>query len=367
MKPKKFHIQHFPSERIRILFKDNNAFLDENIKYFGSKQELAYFLSVSPQLIDHWKKPNRFIPLSSIKKIVSKRKLDWDKIEKKIIAYKGPNLSNIITNPKLPIIESPELFAIIGHLIGDGSVNKNGIPIYTNKDKTLIENFHKLVNSVFGNIQGKLYKTNSDCYQYTSSKIISDLLYSFYKIKFDTYNSRIPKRVEKLPPKFSILLIKALTDDEGSVDLNHRITLFLRNKYILKSIRALLIKKLGFSNISSVIQKTKLDYYLAIRSKDIEKYFNIIGFNHPIKNKILSDIIKIRKKSLGVRRKKDTTKNEIQRLLSNKIFSTNEITFKLGITKSNVTAQITKLKNEGLIKMYDKKGQTIRWTNMEVY
>src|SRR3989344_486072 len=161
MKIKEFHLKDFPLKKIRILFKNNKKFLDESINYFGSLKKLADFLSVSTQVIYYWKKLNLFIPLEHIKKIVDKRKLNWNKLEKEVIAYKGSNLSLTITNPKLPIIESPELFAIIGHLIGDGSVNKNGIPIYTNKDKTLIENFHKLVNSVFGNIQGKLYKTNS--------------------------------------------------------------------------------------------------------------------------------------------------------------------------------------------------------------
>ena len=365
MKIKKYHLKNFPEERVRILLKSNKKFLDESINYFGSLKKLSDFLSVSPQLIYYWEKLNLFVPLKYVKKIVNERNLDWYKIEKNVIAYKGPNSSLLVQNPKLPISESPELFAIITHLIGDGSVNKNNIPIYTNSNAELISNFQRLVSCVFGDVGGKIYKRKSGCYEFRSSRIIADLIKSFYKINFDTYNATIPKRVAYLPKKFSISVIKAFADDEGSVDLNHRINLYSRNKKLLLFIRKLLIEKLMFRDISSVLQKSKLDFYLTIKPKDIEKYFKIVGFNHPLKSTRLSKIIEIRNKSSGVRRKDNQTKNEILNLLSYKNLSTEELILKLGIRKSNVNIPLKELNNDGMITKFNKHGQIIKWTKME--
>lgn len=363
MKIKKFHLKDFPVEKIRILFKDNRKFLDESISYFGSLKKLADFLSIFPQVINHWKKLNLFIPLKHIKKIVDKRKLNWDKLEKEVVAYKGLNLSLIIQNPKLPIIESPELFAVIGHLIGDGSVNKNGIPIYTNSNIKLIDNFQKLIISVFGNVRGKLYKSPSGAYQFRSSKVISDLIKSFYDINFDSSKSRIPEKIKYLPQEFSIAIIKAFGDDEATVDTNHRISFYSTNKHVLLSIKDLLKKKLMFNNVS-LFKKSKYYFYLTIKAKDIEKYYNTIGFNHSLKMAKLSKIIEIRKNSYKVRRRKNQTKNEILNLLSHQNLSTEDLTLKLRISRSNVNIPLKELENKGLISQLNKKGQTIMWTKI---
>src|SRR3989338_10344265 len=112
MKLKKVHLKDFPDKEIRILLKDSPAFLEENIRYFGSAKKIAEFLSVSPQVISTWKRLRLFIPLEHVKKLVNERELDWNKIEKNVLAYKGPNLGLVVEKPKLPIIESAELFEI---------------------------------------------------------------------------------------------------------------------------------------------------------------------------------------------------------------------------------------------------------------
>jgi len=365
MKVKKFHLKDFPAERVRIRLKNNQKFLDESIDYFSSIDKLANFLSVSPQVIYNWKKLNLYIPLQHIKKIVNERKLDWNNIEKNVVAYKGPNLSLQIRNPKLPIVESPELFAIISHLIGDGSININNIPSYFNTNKKLIGNFQKLIKFVFGDIEGKIYKKSSGAYEFRTSRIISDLIKSFYKINFGSRNARIPKKVISLPKEFSIALIRAFADDESMVDSNHRITFFSINKPVLKIIRSLLIKKLEFRNVTPILKGSNSSFYLTIKAKDIQKYYTAIGFNHPLKMIKLSKIIEIRKSSLGVRRKENQTKDEIIHLLSCQSLSTEELTSILKIRKNNVNIPLKELKKEGLIDQLIKNGHTIKWTKME--
>ncbi|MBI3026921.1 ArsR family transcriptional regulator [Candidatus Woesearchaeota archaeon] len=362
---KKFHLKDFPADRIRILLSDNDKFIDDSINYFGSLKKLANFLSVSPQVIHFWKKLNLFIPLVHIKKIVNKRGLDWNEIESNVITYKGPNSSLAVKNPKLPIIESPELFALIAHLIGDGSVNKNNIPIYTNSNKDLIDNFQKLISSVFGDVDEKIYYRNSGCYDLRSPRVIADLIKFFYNIDFKTRNAIIPERIKDLPIEFSVALIRAFADDEGNVDLNHKISIYSTNKNILLSIKELLTGKLDFSDVQ-IAEKSESYFYLTIKPKEIEKYFQVIGFNHPTKLNKLSKLIEIRNNYNGVRRKNNETKEEIIDLLSSENLSTEELIFKLGVRKSNVNMPLKDLYKKGLITKSNKIGQKIIWTKLEV-
>ena len=365
MEIKKFHLKDFPADRIRVLFNNNGKFIDESIRYFGSLKGLADFLSITPQVIHFWKKLNLFIPLVHIKNIVNERKLNWAEIERNVVAYKGLNSSLVIKNPKLPIVESPELFALIAHLIGDGSVNKNNIPIYTNSNKTLIDNFQRLILSVFGDIEEKIYKRDSGCFELRSSRTIADLIKFFYNIEFNARNASIPNRIKELPNEFSIALIRAFADDEGNVDLNHRICIYSINKSILLCIKELLVEKLGF-NDTQISEKSDSYFYLTIKPAEIKKYFEIIGFNHPIKLYKLSKLIEMRNNQNGVRRKHNGTKEEIINLLSSENLSTEELIFKLGIRKSNVSMPLRDLYDRGLITKSNKIGQKIIWTKLEV-
>ncbi len=365
MKIRKFHLKDFPEHRIRILFKCNEDFLDETITHFGSLKALAKFLNTSSNTIHQWKKLNLFIPLKHIKKIVVKRNLDWKKVEENVVAYKGPNSSLIVHKPKLPIVETPELFALIAHLIADGSVNKNGIPVYTNKNKRLIDNFQKLVSSVFGNIKSTTYLSDSGIYQLRTSMVISDLLSYFYDQEFSSIKAKVPQQLQDSPSEFAIAFIRAFVDDEGHVDSNHRINVYSQNKEVLESIHLLLTKKLNFKNVSPVLAKSKKDFYISIKSGDLKKYYTIIGFNHPLKMTTLNKLIKMRENSVGIRRKANQTKKEILNLLSSDNLSTEELTLILGIRRSNVRKPLNELRNDGLIISSHKKGQTIIWATME--
>ena len=365
MEIKKFHLKDFPDDRIRVLFKDNKKFLDKNINYFGSLKKLAQFLSVSPQVVHFWKKLNLFIPLTHIKKIANERNLGWDEIESDVVAYKGLNSSLVIKNPKLPIIESPELFALIAHLIGDGSVNKNNIPIYTNSNRELIDNFQKLILSVFGDAEEKIYKGKHGCFELRASRTVADLVKFFYNIDFNARSARIPDRIKDLPKEFSVALIRAFADDEGNVDLNHRVIIYSTNRPVLLFIKDLLTEKLAFTDIQ-ISEKSESYFYLTIKPKEIEKYFQVIEFNHPIKSNRLSKIIEMRNNSNGGRRKYNETREKIINLLASQNLSTEELVFELGVRKSNVNTPLKDLCKRNVISKADKIGQKIIWTKLEV-
>jgi len=359
---REFHIKNFPKENIRILFKNQNKFLDDAIKYFGTIKNLANHLSVSPQVVSSWKRINLYIPLWAIDRTIDKLNLSWKDIEKNVIAYKGINTSAPIKKPVLPIKETPELLKIITHLIGDGSVNKNGIPIYTNSNEKLISNFKNFLKNSFGLVQGKIYIDQHGNYQYRFSKIIPDLFNWFYNIDFDSSKSGLP-----LSNRLSINHIKAIiqsfADDESNVDLNNRIGFYSSNKELLKQIRNLLLNKLKFRYLSNISKKVG-EFYFYIKSQEVKKYAKEIGFAHPEKNRKLSILLTNKRKS-GNHGKPFETKSKILKLLRNKTLATNQMVERIGIRSSNICISLNALKKEGLIEKSFKKGQNIYWTKME--
>jgi len=366
MKPREFHIWQFPEDKIRVLFKDHKEFINNSIKLFGSKKALAEFLNISSPLIYYWGKYPLYIPLKHIKKIVNKFKLDWYKIEKEIISYKGINTSSPILNPKLPIKETPEIFALITHIICDGSVNKNGIPYYINSNKNLINNFDKILENSFGKVNKRIRfggGINKNCYEYRFSKIISDLLEHFYSIKL--YKAeRLPSILFDLPKEFSISVIRAFADDEGTVDSSRRIGICSNSKELLEYLIKLLKEKLSFIYITNIKNKGEHHHYFYIKTQDIEKYYKEIGFNHPLKEQKLKELIELRKngRGRGQHTRIGETRERLLKLLDNKILSTYEIMKELKINKSNINSQIKRLINQNIIIQHHKTGQTVFWT-----
>lgn len=365
MRPREFHIWDFPENKIRVLFKNHEEFINNATKFFGSQKALANFLDVPPTHIYQWKRHPLFIPLEYVKKIVDKCKLDWNKSEREIISYKGINTSSPITKPKLPVKETPEILALITHIICDGSVNKNGIPYYINSNKTLISNFDKMLKNSFGEVNNKLRfgtGSNKNCYEYRFSKIIVELLQHFYNLPL--YKAeKLPSVIFDLPREFSISVIKAFADDEGTVDSSRRIGICSNNKELLQTLVDLLGKKFSFNNVTNVLKKGEGHYYFYIKTGDIEKYNKKIGFNHPSKKLKLRELIELKKKGrrIGQHTKVGETREKLLKLLNDNVLSTYDIMKELKINKSNVNMQIKRLINQNLIIQSHKMGQTIFW------
>ncbi len=366
MIPREFHIWDFPEDKVRVLFKNPREFVNNAIKFFGSQKDLANFLNIPPTHIYQWKRHPLFIPLEYVKKIVDKCESNWNEIEKDIISYKGINTSLPIINPKLPIKETPEILALITHIICDGSVNKNGIPYYINSNKTLIGNFNEMLKNNFGEVNNKLRfgtGSNKNCYEYRFSKIIVELLQHFYNLQL--YKAeKLPSVIFDLPREFSVSVIKAFADDEGTVDSNRRIGICSNSKELLETLIRLLKEKLLFNNITEATEKGKGHYYFYIKVGDIEKYDKEIGFNHPLKKQKLKELIelKVNGKGAGQHTKVGETKENLLNLLNDNVLSTYDIIKELKINKSNVNMQIKRLLNEELVVQYRKIGQTIFWT-----
>jgi biotin operon repressor len=363
MKPKEFHIWNFPEDKIRILFKNPNKFVQIAISHFGNRKKLGVFLKIQSTEIYNWTKYNIYIPLKYVKLMVKEIGLNWIDVERNISSYKGVNTSAPIFNPKLPIKESPEIFSVITHIICDGSINKNGIPIYTNSSKELIDNLDYTLKKIFGDFKSGLYfgsGTNRNCYQYTFPKLMTELLEHFYQINL--YKKKeIPKVIFESPNKFSTAVIRAFADDEGTVDLNWRIGFSSKDRELLLDLIRLFKEKLRFEHLTDIMEKDEKYYCFYVNPMEIERYQKEIGFSHPDKRIKLSNIVEYRKGSHG-RRASGETREKLLKLLNDKVLSTYDLIKVLKINKSNINMQMKKLITQGIIVQHHKIGQTVFWT-----
>ena len=291
-----------------------------------------------------------FIPLEHVKKLVNERELDWNKIEKNVLAYKGPNLGLVVEKPKLPIIESAELFEIITHLIADGSVNKNGIAMYTNSNQELINNFQKLVREVFGDTKNKVYKRESKVYQCTISKVFPDIIKSFYDINFYSKTAKFPERLFELPQEHSYAVVRAIVDDEGSVGDN-RISIKMKNKELMRQIERILIRIFDKKAVSSLVRRKDGCWEISIKSNYLKQFDRKIGMIHPRKKEDIGYAIK-RSEYREIKNKgfRWETKIRILTGIADKPTTVKNLGKRLLVSRFNIRAHINELEKISLIK-----------------
>ncbi len=309
----KIHIWNLPTKQIYIKLKSpfRENFFDKAYKKFGSWEKLGNCLQVKrgdTLLARNWKNGLSCCPLSTIIKISTiigsrKEEIEMNILElrnKTSINKRGGNSGKPIINPKLPIIIDKNFADILGHICGDGSiVRKNpekGISLkYSNSEPKLIQEFQKSIKEVFGdvdvNIQvrdGPTYRRKNYLLQYPT--IISLYILSVFDCKSGD-NKSIPNIIFELSQEEKCSFLKALFDDEGSVNIKDKsISIGLKPLNQIEALKKLLIT-LDFlpTNIfwTGGINRIKVG-----KQKDILLFKDLIGFDHPGKKEKLDLIIK---------------------------------------------------------------------------
>jgi hypothetical protein len=208
------------------------------------------------------------------------------------------------------------LGCIVGHILGDGSIDKRYMqPSYNNKNKDLINEFYQAVKEVFkfepriwiqtpSNFKNKsvwIKRVNSieQCPSGFSMSL-------FYRTElgrklnnmFDNLavgkSKKISKKMFNMSNDFKRALIKAFFDDEGNVGLDYYIRVFQDNKEMLNNISKIL-NELGIATnpIRFYIKRNKERYYFNITGYENFINFNkLIGFTSKIKQDKLNKLIK---------------------------------------------------------------------------
>ena len=342
-----FHLTDLPQELVFIYFEDTfrRKFLEVLKRAFGTYEKAGEFVNyTNTGIIESFRIKNRFTKLSTIIKLanyLSKSgyyEFNLNKIEKKIIAYRGIGTSLIIKNPNFPLKEDERIIRIFFHLLGDGYGGKYGMakPFYRNYTKELLDEFEKDLR-VFGEVPHIKRETIVEI-----PSVIGYILEHIYKINFETYKSFIPSAISKLPREFIAQGIKAFGDDEANVD-DCRIRFYSFNNKLLVGISNLIKRFPEFTGKIGGIRRYKtylrgkeyVGYSFPILSSGLKSYYNLIGFSHLEKAELLKRIVK-RKERNWAKRSNNITKLLILQSLKRANKAVREISKDVGTTNNTI-------------------------------
>ncbi|MBI2110574.1 hypothetical protein HYT51_02230 [Candidatus Woesearchaeota archaeon] len=365
MKPREFHLFDFPEKEIYVMltheYRTNLFQLATN--KLGSKRKLAKYLNFNENHLYHIiharipsNRCNRSaIPLWFLKRVAKLTQTNVKEIEKNVVYIRGLGRSKPTYNLKLPLLETTELASIIGNLLGDGHEGKRRNQAnYFNKEKSLVDLFHKNLIKVFGTV-GVRYTKNKEAIAFP--RYLATILTHLYKISFNTFASRIPK-IFFSSPRLATALIRSFGDDEAWVD-DRRIEFYSANLHLLKDIKKLIkmhYPKMVINNIRTkkVKKQGRIDYSygLCILSKGLKPFARRIGFNHPKKIEKLNFAIKLQELK-NKRRKVSYTKSRILELLETPM-TQEDISRKLIISSSTNGKHLRELSKKESIDIVGK-------------
>lgn len=262
-----------------------------------------------------WFKGYRTIPLDKLVKIISLSNYSWSDVENNLISIKsGINHGEI--KPLFPIKIDSKLGSICGHIMGDGSIEKQFHAVFfSNSDKALIKEFYNYMEDIFG-VKGRIWLQDKPDYAHTKwlkrifnmeeiiegnnigifyPKICSDILYYLLGKFAEGFNKSVTSQINVASKEFKIGFVRGFFDDEGSVDVNSQMLRFHQDrKDILEDIRKILLEfEIESNPIRTYFKNGKNRYYFNITHlKNYSKFNNLIGCTSPKKSLNLLNLVK---------------------------------------------------------------------------
>lgn len=256
-----------------------------------------------------WSKGYRTIPLSKLIKMVNCSDYSWQDIEKNLISIKA-GIRNGEIRPKFPLLINKTMGCIVGHILGDGSIDKRFHSLfYSNSDIALLREFRLNMKTIFG-IEPRIWVQEKRSFDEKTEwmkrvsnlkdipkghsvglfypKICSDILYSICGKFAEGRNKGITEEIKNKNADFKIGLIRAFYDDECSINLqNYTLRLHQDRKDILEDIRQMLSDlNINSNDVKSYNKKGKLRYYFNVNGfENYSLFFKVIGITSPKKNK----------------------------------------------------------------------------------
>jgi len=298
-----WHIWNFP-DNIRVYFTDEfrELLFTELKRICGTTTEIANQLKTNKETIRNCLKrgyrKNRknglsrsYISVELIKEIIEEFGNRFGKdfllrLEENIVAYRSWNGWSV-TNPILPVKETPQFYSVVFHIIGDGNASLRHSPFYSNTCKDLTERFKKNLQ-IFGKVETKENLREDDLVKVYFPKAVTDIASHILEIKFT--HKVIPKRIFDSSIECRISAVRAFVDDEGCV--SNTLSITQKSEHILKQIKELL-NSLGIRT-GKICENSGI-HRLYIFSEGHERYLKTIDFDHRKKHYLLEKMINERK------------------------------------------------------------------------
>ena len=344
------HIWEFPKDfRVRLDEAITRELVDRATESVGGMEQLARVLKKGVTTVYRYRAQTSFISIASLLKLceLAGAAFAIERLEPRVVAYKGGTSAKPIRNPHLPLVETPDLFALMGHLAGDGGYS--GTAYYYNTSGSLIVRFLGLLRGVFGDVPVYIAATKRNESKKKEIGVlfgctIVRLLRHIYQTDFRTYTARVPQRLFELPSEYAGAFLRAFGDDEGCVT-DGQIIVCSANKKLIQDIYALVLAKfpeLGEFAMTKERKRKRKNakwshlHHIEFQSGAFKSYRAFIGFTHPEKKQELDRNLARRARGWRKRSKNETRTMLLTVLSSSTPMTVKDLTRKLSVTKRMV-------------------------------
>ena len=352
--PREIHIWEFP-HNFRVLLEPNvmRTLIDRAAASVGGFKQLARVLTVATSTISRYRHSFQSTPISILLRLcdLAGDGFAIEQVEPYIIAYKGDERARPILNPTLPIRETPELFAFMGHMTGDGGHGTSDA-YYDNTNDALIHEFVTLLREVFGEVPFYIpidtrtinNKRRTPSIRVRFGQTIIRLLRHLYQVDFRTFTTRVPRRLFELPREYAAAYVRAYADDEGGLD-DRRITIVSANQRLIQDVYHLVRVKFPemneFVTVGDRRGELHRQYYVRFKSVACADYKKLIGFTHPEKRQRLDRILARRQRG-WVRRNDGNTRRMLLENLMARVMTAKDLAQSLDVTMRAVCYHLKK-------------------------
>lgn len=262
-----------------------------------------------------WCEGKRTIPFSKLKTIIYLTNSSWIEVENKLTLIKAGRRRGQVYI-KFPIKIDEKFGTIIGHILGDGSIDKKYSQVFfSNSNIELLTEFRNAMNKVFG-IEPRIWirtgngfktknrwvnrvndirkKKDNQSVGLFYPRICGIILHAVFGVFANGRRKLITNEMKSSPNQFKRSLLRAFFDDESYVGVgSQQIRLPQDNNQILEDIRDLLREFDIMSNpIHFYIKGNKKRYYFNITHiKNYYQFYCKIGFTSSYKMKELEKLI----------------------------------------------------------------------------
>ena len=306
---------------------------------------------------------NLFMPVRTFKRLAQKlvstgRYSSLREIESEVLAYKARSTSKPIWRPVLPLRDTPALAELYAHLVADGGVSKGSIPHYVNSSPVLIRRFSRLLGAL-GQVHQVVYRNTRGPYDLRFSNTAWEVLKWVYGPDVGSKTAKLSNRL--LKPRLREAVLRAFIDDEGSIDLNKRVSIGLANLELIRQIHRIATITIGATHLTPIKKRPREEhFYFYVRSTGIAKIAKLklcdVRKKHTINFLLKSN------NSPGDHRKPGETQRLLITLLrQSRGMTTRELVRRLSIRPPNVLMPLHKLLMEGIVESR-RNGNDLYWS-----